>query len=129
MLIVLGFYKRNPKLTWEEFSQHWQNVHGPMISNLPIVKRHMKRYIQHHLRPQTDFEDVQSLDFDGFSETWFENAEARRQIVENPDFVAKVREDDKILLDLTKVRTIMYDQQIVEIGPKPVYDGHLVRFV
>src|SRR4051794_22365407 len=76
MIILLGFYKRRPDLTWEQFSDHWRNVHGPLLRDTPEASRYIKRYVQHHIRPRSpSLAGVGSLDFDGFSEAWFESAE------------------------------------------------------
>jgi EthD domain len=53
MLITLGFYKRKPGLTREQFSKHWREVHGPLIANDPILSKYLKRYVQHHCVPSS----------------------------------------------------------------------------
>jgi hypothetical protein len=42
--ILLGFYKRKPGTTHEQFENHWRNVHGPMIRDLPGIEKYLLRY-------------------------------------------------------------------------------------
>ncbi len=116
MLISLGFYKRKPGLTHKQFSEHWRNVHGPMIRNHPVVSKFIKRYVQHHLQPGQGFPGTQSLDFDGFSESWFECIEARQQMHAHPFFREYVVPDECSFIDMTLTRTLMFDQQVVQVG-------------
>ena len=115
MLISLGFYRRKPGLTREEFSRHWREVHGPMIAKNPDIRKYVKRYVQHHFVPSTGWPNMGSLDYDGFSESWFESAETRKELHALPAFRAIV-EDERTFIDMSATRILMFDHQVVQIG-------------
>lgn len=116
MLITLGFYKRKPGLTREEFSKHWREVHGPLIANDPVLSKYIKRYVQHHMVPSEGWPNVGPLDYDGFSETWFESLEARKEMHALDYFKNEMIEDERQFLDMDATRILMFDKQIVQIG-------------
>lgn len=115
MLVVLGFYNRKPGMTHEEFSAYWRTVHGPMLAENSEIRRYMKRYIQHHLRPN-ESPTVEALGFDGFSESWYENAEDRAKLLALPVFQNDIVPDEMEFIDLSTKRTSMFDSQVVQIG-------------
>jgi uncharacterized protein (TIGR02118 family) len=116
MLITLGFYKRKPGLTHEEFSHHWREVHGPLIANHPVMSKYIKRYVQHHMTPGANWPNVGPLDYDGFSESWWESIEARREMHALPVFRNEMIEDERKFLDMEATRILMFDTQHVMIG-------------
>lgn len=116
MLITLGFYKRKPGLTREEFSRHWREVHGPLIANDPILSKYIKRYVQHHCVPSSGWPNVGDLEYDGFSESWFESLEARKEMHALPYFQKEMIEDEHKFLDMEATRILMFDHQVVQIG-------------
>lgn len=116
MLISLGFYKRKPGLTHEQFSDHWRSVHGPMIRNHPDVAKFIQRYVQHHIAPGHGFPGTQPLDFDGFSESWFESVGARQRMHAHPFFSQQVVADEHNFIDMTQTRVLMFDTQVTQIG-------------
>lgn len=116
MLITLGFYKRRPGLTWEEFSKHWREVHGPLIANNPELSKYIIRYVQHHCQPSSGWPGVGDLEYDGFSESWFESLEARREMHNLEYFRNEMIEDEKKFLDMDATRILMFDEQVVQIG-------------
>lgn len=116
MLVVLGFYNRHPSLSWQQFSDHWRNVHGPLIASTAAARKYMKRYVQHHIRPEQDFGDKLALGFDGFSETWYEDADARKSMRADPVWQELIVADDHRFLDMTRTRTMMYDTPVVQIS-------------
>jgi hypothetical protein len=128
MLIVLGFYTRHPSLSWQQFSDHWRNVHGPLIASTEAAQKYMRRYVQHHIRPESEFGNTLALDFDGFSEAWYDNAEARRLMRDDPIWKDLVIPDDHRFLDMSRTRTMMFDTQVVQIGAKPHVRGAIVEF-
>ncbi|WP_409019401.1 EthD domain-containing protein [Brevundimonas vesicularis] len=115
MLVVLGFYKRKPGTTHEEFSNYWREVHGPLIRNHPDAMRYMKRYVQHHL-DTSDMGVTTPLEFDGFFEVWYESREDRGAPRASRGFLEDIVPDEELFLDLSKTRTAMFDSQVVQIG-------------
>lgn len=118
MFVVLGFYKRKAGLTQEAFSAYWRDVHGPMIRNHPEVSRYIKRYVQHHISP-SDMGTTAPLDFDGFSETWYESRADREALQASIAFRDEIVPDEAEFLDLSHTRTAMFDNQVVQIGDAP----------
>jgi uncharacterized protein (TIGR02118 family) len=116
MLITLGFYKRRPDLTREQFSHHWRTVHGPLIAQNPILSKYIKRYVQHHCVPSQNWDNVGALEYDGFSESWFESLEARKEMHALPYFQKEMIEDEHKFLDMKSTRILMFDNQVVQIG-------------
>lgn len=122
MLITLGFYKRKAGLTWEEFSTHWRDVHGPSLADNPELSRYMIRYVQHHISPSSGWGSLGAvggvgvLEYDGFSESWFESLEARKALHSLPYFQETMIEDERKFLDMDATRILMFDKQVVQIG-------------
>lgn len=118
MVIVLGFYKRKPGLTHEEFSRHWSTVHGPLIMSLPDIDKYIVRYVQHHLSPEDTGSTVtaspesgEAEGYDGSSETWFVDEKARNRLFET-DAVKETHSDEEKFLDMKATRWIVRDSQI-----------------
>jgi len=116
MLILLGFYKRKPGLTLDEFHRHWGEVHGPLVAATPNVETYLKRYVQHHIKPSTGFAGVGTLDYDGFSEAWFVSEEARKEMHAQPYQTEIMLPDEAEFLDMDATRLLMMDKQVVQIG-------------
>jgi uncharacterized protein (TIGR02118 family) len=126
MIILLGFYKRRPDLSWEQFSDHWRNVHGPLMRDTPESARYIRRYVQHHIRPNTLSPNIAHLEFDGFSEAWFDSVEAREEMHRQSIFAEIMYPDEAKFLDMTATRYSMLDVQHTIIGaeaqPAPLWD-------
>lgn len=116
MIIYLGFYKRRPDLTHEQFCRHWSECHGPLLRDTPEIARHLRRYIQHHLSPNTAWPGLQPLEFDGFSEAWFDSVEHRKRMYAEPLFQKLCPPDEEKFLDLSATRVSMFDTQVVQVG-------------
>lgn len=116
MFISLNFFVRKKGLTWKEFSRHWSGVHAPLLTGTPSIARHMRRYVQHHLKPNATQPNSQPLAFDGFAETWFDSEEDRRLMLAEPEFARIVTPDTHHFIELTVVRTAMSDAQLVKLG-------------
>jgi hypothetical protein len=44
---------RRSDLTYEQFIQHWREVHGPLFAAQSESKQYVRRYIQDHRRDDT----------------------------------------------------------------------------
>jgi uncharacterized protein (TIGR02118 family) len=127
MIVLLGFYKRRPDLTWEQFSHHWRNIHGPLLRDTPETAKYFRRYVQHHLRPNPAYPDA-ALPFDGFSEVWFDSMDARKAMHNEPIYQRLMPADEAKFLDLTATRLHMIDSPVVQIGEPIRFGGEQVRF-
>lgn len=128
MIVLLGFYKRRPDLTWEAFSDHWRNIHGALLRDTPETARHLRRYVQHHLRPNPAYPEA-ALPFDGFSEVWFDSMEARAAMHADPVYQRLMPDDEQKFLDLTATRFHMIDRPVVQIGDALTVGGEVIRFL
>ncbi|KAH9855141.1 hypothetical protein C2E23DRAFT_866797 [Lenzites betulinus] len=45
---IVGWLCKKPGMSMEDFFAYWRDVHGPMFSNLEIVKKNITKYEQHH---------------------------------------------------------------------------------
>ena len=73
-------------LTFAEFFDHWQNVHGPLGAKVPGLRR----YVQNHAIPEAYAGGRQT--HDGWSETWFDDLAALHRAVKSPEWQA-LRDD------------------------------------
>lgn len=66
----------------EEAMRYWREVHGPIASKVPGLKR----YVQDHATaaPEGD------LQFGGIAELWFESREAFQSAVASPEWRATI---------------------------------------
>jgi len=118
MVINLGFYKRKPGLSREQFSRHWESIHGPLIRSIPNIDQYLIRYVQHHLTPDIVFPMPDGQLYDGFSEAWFPSIAARTELFGLPFFLQKVIEDERNFLDMEATRWLVIDEPKVMI-PAP----------
>ena len=51
MVKLVCFLKRREGMTLEEFYEHWEGSHGPLIRSTPELARHIVRYEQHRRVP------------------------------------------------------------------------------
>lgn len=96
MIIMLGFYRKRPDISTEEFRAHWDD-HGPVVRSVPGYDKYVKKYIQHQLT--LDPKSGTDLLYDGFSEAWFETVEARDEFIARGDFSAVI-EHETLFLDM-----------------------------
>jgi hypothetical protein len=116
MFITLGFYKRRPDISREDFSCHWREIHGPLLRNTPSISRYLRRYVQHHLTPGVGFNNVMPLDCDGFSEAWFDTMQDRQAMHAEKEFQERVIPDEATFIDMSATRFLMFDNQVTQIG-------------
>lgn len=128
MIVLLGFYKRRPDLSWDEFSHHWRNIHGPLLRDTPETARYIRRYVQHHLRPNPAYPEA-ALPYDGFSEVWFDSMESRAEMHGQPRYQELMPADEAKFLDLTATRMHMIDQPVVQIGDPFMVGGQTIQFL
>ena len=62
----IEFVNKRPGMALEPFRAYWRNVHGPLASKIPM----MRRYEQNHLA-LSEYKESVAPPFDGLAITWF----------------------------------------------------------
>lgn len=123
MLLLLGFYKRQPGLTHEEFCRIWSEEYGPLYRESPEITRLLRRYVQHRLTPVPGGAHS-FIGFDGFSEAWFDNEEANQEMRKTKYYLEVLKPMTSRFLDLEGTIYSAHDDQIVQVGSKvPIEDA------
>lgn len=85
MIRILGFYRRLPGISPDDFRREWA-IHGDMVRTSPTISAYMKSYVQHFLTAvETSGPD---FGFDGFSEVVCESVEHYRTMRGEPEHLA-----------------------------------------
>jgi uncharacterized protein (TIGR02118 family) len=90
MVKLLLLVSRLPGLTIEQFTEHWEQVHGPLAAKLPGLRR----YVQNH--PVLEAYGVRGMSHDGYAELWFDDLPSLQAAYASPEWAA-VREDSAML--------------------------------
>jgi hypothetical protein len=118
MIVILGFYRRKPEISHEEFCRIWSEEYGPLYDH-PEVTRYLRRYVQHRISPMKDWPS-RAVDFDGIAESWYENIEDRRAFQSSPYFVEVLKPVVARFLDAANSDFAAYDSPAFQIGAPPV---------
>lgn len=88
MVKTLVFVCRMPGLPLREFFDHWRDVHGPLASIAPGLRR----YTQNHALPEAYAWGRQN--YDGWAEMWFDDLESVYTAVTSPEWQTLKRDGD-----------------------------------
>ena len=93
----------------DEFQAYWRDVHGPLGSRLPG----MRRYVQSHVRKGA-YREGRRPGYDGLAITWFDSVDAMRAAARTPEYAA-LRNDERNFLEIgTSPILITTEHVIVE---------------
>jgi NAD binding domain of 6-phosphogluconate dehydrogenase/EthD domain len=59
---------RRSDLTYEQYIEHWRDVHGPLFAAQPASKQYVRKYIKNHVTGDT-LPGTTATKFDGIAET------------------------------------------------------------
>lgn len=110
MVKGIAVLKRKPGLSREEFHQHYEEVHVPLVSkHIPTIKRYVRNYVVSSVVPKSD---VEELEFDCITEQWFDDMEGFQAMM---DFAASeagcvIRDDEKSFLDRKKTVYVLVEE-------------------
>jgi uncharacterized protein (TIGR02118 family) len=110
----MGLLEKRPDIDTNEFRERWRDGHGPVAKKLPGLRR----YHQNHVvdRAQRGITYTRGgLDFDGFSELWFDDMPSMRAAFANEGQVKELGEDEARFIGEMKLITAV--QHVVI--PKP----------
>jgi len=116
MIKLVCFLKRKEGLTREEFYDHWENRHAPLIASTPELARHIVRYEQ--LRRTTHQPWMGSEDYDGITLQWMESAEAFEAFIAEPTYAELIAPDEARFLDTSALVWMITEEPTVAMdGP------------
>ena len=88
------FVNRRPGVALEPFRRYWREVHGPIASRIPVLRR----YEQNHLRPEEYGRGAEPA-FDGLAITWFESTADMRRGATTAEYAATRADEPNFLPD------------------------------
>ena len=119
MIVRMGLLQKRADLEHDEFRKHWRDSHGPLAAKLPGLRR----YHQNHVtdREQRGITYVRgTLDFDGFSELWFDDLPSMQAAFAAEKQVKELVADEARLIGDLKLITAI---QHVVIPSRPAPDS------
>ena len=99
MIKRIGLVRRKQSLSREQFLDHWLTTHAALCKKLPGMRRYCINVIERDQFP--------GLDYDGFSELWFDSVEALQAALASPDGVT-------LLADLPNFTEEIYPVVVTE---------------
>ena len=124
MIKVCELVKRRPGLDVEVFQAYWREVHGPIVSCIPGLRR----YVQSHPLPG-GYRNGE-LPFDGVAELWVDDKDALRAMADTTAFAA-AKADEPNFIDTEALIELVVDEVVVKdgpVGPDALKSIGLVRF-
>ncbi len=107
---VVAFVKRRPGMTRAEFSDYWENDHGPLFLATEEVSGEVVKYVQNHtLESNTGPLD----EFDGVVEIGFREPAQIAAAFGHPAYLEKVRPDEERFLDLERMIVVNTDEKLL----------------
>ncbi len=73
----IGLVKKRKDLSYEQFTDHWLNVHADLCKKLPNMRRYSVNLVA--------VDQVAAFGYEGFSELWFDSAEALAASLGSPE--------------------------------------------
>ena len=109
MIKLVEIMKRKEGLTHEEFTRHWEEVHGPLVAKMvPGVRR----YVQSHAAKLSGGGDPP---IDGIAEVWFDDIASWRESVKwhRSDKGKVLRDDEDTFLDMSKMVHFVAEEKVI----------------
>jgi uncharacterized protein (TIGR02118 family) len=100
----MGLLQKRSDLESQDFRKHWRDSHGPLAAKLSGLRRyHQNHVVDRQQRGITYARD--GLDFDGFSELWFDDVPSMQAAFANENQVKELGEDEARFLGELKLIT------------------------
>lgn len=104
---LVGLIRKRAELSADEFAAHWLGTHAELARRLPGLRRYTVNII--------DRERFPNAAYDGFSELWFDSAEALDAALSSSIGAEIAADIPKFMAEL--VRVIVDEHQIIEPPP------------
>jgi uncharacterized protein (TIGR02118 family) len=106
MLKLVYCITKKAGLTDQQFFDYWKNIHGPIGSRIP----RLRKLVQSHRL--TIPGDKRPAEYDGMAELWFDDAEALLAARQSPEWRAS-HEDEANFIDRDRVAYFVSEEHII----------------
>jgi hypothetical protein len=120
MVKLVCFLKRKDGLTREEFYEHWEQRHAPLILDTPELARHIIRYEQHRRVPEPEW--CGTPGYDGITVQWLASVDAFLAFTQEPKYAELIDPDEGRFLDRDAFVWMITEEPLVPLAG-PVEDG------
>jgi uncharacterized protein (TIGR02118 family) len=110
----MGLLQKRADIDFQEFRERWRTGHGPLASKLPGLRRYHQNPVVDRAQRGINYTRG-GLDFDGFSELWFDDMPGMQTAFANPAQIKELGEDEDRFIGELKLITAV--QHVVI--PKP----------
>lgn len=117
MLKVIALLTRNPNLTREQFIEHYESIHAPLIlQSFPQIRKYRRNFV--NLTDTRRAPGVPNPTFDVLTEMWFESRETYSEMLAahgDPAIGGPVGADANELFDMSQTMQFMVDVRDSEL--------------
>lgn len=106
MIKVVYCITKKSGMTDQEFFRYWKDVHGPIASRIP----RLRRLVQSHRLVVPG--DARPADYDGIAELWFDDAEALLAARRSPEWKAS-GDDEANFTDHKRVAYFVSQEHLI----------------
>jgi uncharacterized protein (TIGR02118 family) len=112
MLKVDILIRRRPDLTHEEFVKHWRDIHAQLFSSQPVVKQHVRRYVQSRTVPNPPA-GTAIADYDGIAQLWFDDMNGFHSVFSSQNYRDVIRIDEQKFTDPKRVEFLFSEETVI----------------
>jgi uncharacterized protein (TIGR02118 family) len=103
----MGLLQKRADIDQQQFRTHWRTGHGALAAKLPGLRRyHQNHIVDRTQRGITYARD--GLDFDGFSELWFDDLPAMHAAFAGNEVKALAADEDRFISGLKLVTAVQH---------------------
>ena len=107
MIVRMGLLQKRADIDHQEFRKHWRTGHGALAAKLPGLRRyHQNHIVDRSQRGITYARD--GLDFDGFSELWFDDLPAMQAAFAADEVEALADDEDRFISGLKLITAVQH---------------------
>lgn len=109
---IVSFPYRQPKISSRDFSQHYSQVHGPLVAKSAAFKTILRRYVQYHVVTDSVRRYPQDTKpFDAIAVFWITSVDDAINAWRDPEYLGTLKPDrDRIISESHRV---VVDERIV----------------
>jgi hypothetical protein len=120
MIKRIGFVRRHPRLSVEEFHERWRGPHAALVTASPAGSGRLLRYEQHR-RTDRDYERAE-CPYDGVAVQWYESWDGYRAMQDDPAHTPVRADATELFAEVLEVFT----GEEMEVIAGPTDRGHPV---